>query len=370
MSIVNRKSNRIPSSATILPWGTAASFQIGGDSVPMNAINLATAELKMTIQLQNATSPVTIIAPAISWISQYTVTISYKIGEGKAKNVMYTGQPGRGDAGYLYTIWTRSAPNTAMQTFPEVLSARTVSGTLTEETIPMMFLLDAAATERWCPIQQITFVLSFKQLNQIMFAPNSPNFNAFVNNYWFEFDSGSITPKMPKELCIPDPRKTFINLASIPVGTISIPAVPLVIPGKPLAVFYYMLSAKPATLTSPPTYNLNPNPFSIVTFHQILVAGHPFPINSSYFSVYDATGNNTGTSSHYKELLSNINKYLPDKNTIITYDNWLNVNRVYSILINDTAIFNATTMPLQIGLNTATVNPCDLIVITQYLPTH
>lgn len=369
MSIINRKNNRIPNGGTPFPWGSSTSFNVGGDSLPMNAINMAGMRIKMTIQFQNSTSPVTITAPSISWISQYTIIVSYKLGDGKAKNVLYTGQPGRGDVGYLYSLWTRSAPNTVMQTTPEVLSSRTISGPQIEETIPMLFLLDPASTERWCPIQQINFTLTFKPLNQLMFSPNSPNFNAMVTNYWCEFDSGSITPSMPKELCLPDPRRTFVNLQSLSSG-ISSTNVPIVVSGKPLAVFYFMLTQTPATTSSPATYNLNPNPYSVPTFHQILISGHPFPINPSYSSIYDNTGNNTGTSSHYDELLTNVNKYMPDKNTFITYDNWLSNYRVYSILINDTDIYNAVVMPLQIAFSTALTTTCTLYVVTQYLPTN
>lgn len=369
MSLIDRKSNRIPNAGVPFPWGSAAPFIISNDSLPMNTINLASARLRLTMTFQNNTGDVVISTPAIGWISQYVVTISYKLGDGRAKNVIYTGQPGRGDVGYLYSLWTRSAPNTQMRVTPEVISSRTVKGPNIEETIPLMFLLDPASTERWAPIQQIQFTLSFKPLNLIMSSNNSPTFNVMVTNYWVEFESGTISKSMPKELCLPDPRRTFINLQTLVTGTSSV-NIPITVAGKPLAVFYFMLLQTPATATTPPIYNLNPNNFSATTFHQILVAGHPFPINPSYFVTFDSTGNETGLSAHYDEFLVNVNKYMPDKNTIMTYNTWLNQYRVYSIYINSPDIYNSVAMPLQIQFANPITTNCSLIVVTQYLPTN
>jgi hypothetical protein len=368
MSIIKRKYNSLSYNTNPIPWGTAATIIVPGDNAPTSTMNLSSARLRLTISFQGATGPVTITAPAITWISSYTITITYKVGSNaKGHSVIYTGMNGRGDAGYLYSLWTRSAPNTAMQTFPEVLSSRTITGSLTEESIPIMFLLDSASTERWVPIQQITMSLNFKPLNQLMFCPNSPTFNASVTNYWFDFSSGYIGPNMPRELCLPDPRRTFMYNVPI-LSPITSTNQILAIPGKPLAIFYWFFNQTAATLTSPATYNLNPNPFSVTTYHQIAISGHTFPLEPQYFTTYDATGNNTGTSRHYDEFLMSVNKYMPDKNTSITYDDWLSNHRIYSILMNDVDVFDTIALPLQIIMSSPTVNPCNLYIAVQYLP--
>ena len=321
----------------------------------------------MVINFSNATSGVTILSPAITWVKTYTAQISYKLSNGESKNVIYTGMASRGDVGYVYSLWTRSAPNTAMQNFPEVLSSRTVSGTQTDEYIPLMFLLDCASTDRWLPIQRIELNMYFAPAANIFFAPSSPAFIPNVTNYYLEFPSGTIDTSMPKELYLPDPRRTFINIGSVPVGTLSLPTTTIAISGKPLAVFYYFLSTSGSTTTTPGTYNLNPNPYSVTNYHQIVTAGHPFPPTPTYNAVYDGN-NNTGCIRHYREFLRVVGKYLPKENTSITFDSWLANIRIYGIQINDNAIYNQISLPLQITLSQPTVNPCNIIIVTQYIP--
>jgi hypothetical protein len=187
-----------------------------------------------------------------------------------------------------------------------------------------------------------------------------------IASYNIEFPSAMATPYLDRALMYPDHRKTFNQKDSLVVGKQSI-TMPISVSGKVLEVFYWFKRSAPSTTTTPAVFSFNPNPFSVVTNHQINIAGHSYPLNPNYNSSFTAAGVEVGLSRHYDELLINVNKYNPQRNTFLDYVTWRDSLRIYSILMNDSAVTRATTLNLQILLSQPITVACEFNLAIRYV---
>ena len=370
MDVQSQVHNSISITGPLIPFGSPVVLSVGSGQKfnELSDLSSGTLKLKTVISGTNG-QPYTICKPYISWITSYTITITFKGGKGEQRTVLYTGNNGRGDAGFIYTLIDQSSGRTEDVTMIQNLNPPMTTSKLSlDATIPLRYLIDPLCTKRYLPISYFTIVPVFDTILNI-FSPgaNMPNFAATVVRYALEYPSYRVK-SMPGALMYPDPRLTFVNRKTYPINTSTILET-LNVPGKLLRVFYFMVEQKTSLAAggSPNPYNFNPNPSSVTTYHQINGAGCSFPLNPEYNAVFDLTAE-VGIARHYEEFIQIINKNNPPSNTVISYTTWRDNYRIYAIEVNNSDFFNQTILSLTINLGVATTKPFDLYIVNQYLP--
>jgi hypothetical protein len=372
MSKRSSNSNHVGFPGPLIPWGQPVSLTIGAPSSPSDCMDMSSARFVLTCQavFTGVTPPVDfkICKPAIAWIKQYTLVTTYHDGSGKTKAVSTTGYPGRGDAGFLYSLMDRSSGQTVDVSYPECISRQSgVAFNTFEVTIPVRYLIDPFCTTRFLSISNIMFNPTFDQFLNIFSPPTGGTLSINVIGYHLDYMSYKLD-SLSSGLRYPDPRITFMQASTVQAGETAITQI-INVPGKLIRVFYYFLvdKASAADGTSANPYSFNPHPNAVVTQHQITCSGKAFPLSSSYAATSSPTSS-TGLSRHYYELLSNINKLTPNANTILSYEMYRDNYRIYSIEVDDKDLQYQSSVTLQINLCNPTIVTSNLVMINQYLP--
>lgn len=362
-------NNSLSSVGNPFPFNNQTDLQFGFGSDENAVASMFNARLRLRLNILNSSGTTTILRPNIAWIKNYTVTCTYKLGDGAKKTTTYSSQPARGETGFIYSLMNRSFNNTGMESYPENLQPRVVTGSSTEAIIPLMYLFDFAATERWLPLLHLQLQLSFDSQEKIFFSPGVDPISTLqvqIVSYNLEFPSAIATPYLDRALMYPDHRKTFDQITTWLVGEQS-KTINISVSGKILEVFYWFKDVSSSTSTTPGSFKFNALPFEPVTYHQINISGMSFPLQPQYFAEFTSGGVEIGLFRHYDELLQNINKYTPQRNTFLTYETWRDSFRIYSIEMNNSHAAEATTMPLQIQLSSPASSNCSLQVTTRYV---
>lgn len=372
MEIKKTLPNSIAITGPLSPFGQQVTLNVGSDQKMTSLVDLSSARLRMIVNITGTLGlPCVICKPYIAWITTYTFTPTFKGGKGETRSVLYTGNPGRGNAGYVYSLMDRSAYNTLDQSFVENNRPpfSTMITTL-DVSIPFRYLIDPLCTKRYLPISYFSFVPTFDTFLNI-FAPGDPSqtsLAATVNAYYLEYPS-YIVKSMPMELMYPDPRLTFIQTQNYSTPTSTILQT-INVPGKLLRIFYFFVQEFTSTFGPPVTqnpFNFAANQSSVINQHQLTGSGKVYPLNPVYNAVFTTTSQ-VGLSRHYEEFMCNINKFQPSSNTIITYTEWRDNVRIYSIEVNDDGLFQQTILNFQAQFSTPTSVPFNLYIVSQYLP--
>lgn len=349
------------------PWGVSAVLQFPGDKKSL--MNIHTAKLNVSVNMVGApaNTPITIVKPLAAWITNYIVNIEYYIN-GKSKTVQYNSMVNRGDIAYLYSIMDRSANNTNQELIAENINAQQINGPLWSGDLPLQYLLDFAEEDRWLPIKSMNFQLFFDSVANIFYSAGSTSaFIPQIVEYSMLLQSCEPNSLVLPMMMYPSKVKTKSYNYQWPVGNISNP-ISIATEGKVTEVFYFFFSTTTNTPATVGSYNLNPNPFSVVTYHQINLPSGSYPQTGQYNASYTGGANNFNTNKLYYEFLSGINKYRPSHNTMISQQVWLNAIRPYVILMDNPRSVDIGTVILNIQLSQAPTNPMNIIVFVRSVP--
>ena len=314
-----------PSSSSL--FGTSQSYTItcAGDNVFVN-LNQADIILSLTIQGLTVGQTYGVLRPSVAWASQVQTTVQF-IGPNGTDIINYTGYANRGVAGSVLEVLEYSYNKYNMYNTIEFLTPVTGLNNVTFDVlIPMKFLADIAYDAQLLNIDLITTTITWEQVNKIFSLPSS-SVTVAVNKIDIKYPtiattSAELIPRPIRE--IPN-RQIYIQQQDLLAGANSINASIGV--SFPASVMYYFFIPQNSSV-----YNLNPNPNSVVTTHQLSSMGSVFPLVSNYGAILTPTID-VGLIRHYMELMDIIGKDRPEHDTILTFENWRDIHRIYSIEI-------------------------------------
>jgi hypothetical protein len=348
------------------PWGAPITLQIPGDKSSL--MNLYGAKINLGLSFASAPSSVTIIKPSISWVTSYVLTVIYNVN-GKKKTKSYVSMSNRGDVGYVLSLMNRSAANTSQEAIPENINAQTITGQLYSTDIPLQYLFDFAEEDRWLPINSMTLQMNFDIVQNIFFSLGAtPNFSPIINLYQLLVQSAEPGAIMDPRQMVPSEMITKSYTYTWPIGQ-TVGAFSIGTVGLITEIFYFFMNLTPSTSTTVGAYNLNPNPYSVMTYNQLDLPSGSYPQQPNYAATYVAGGNQNNVNTIYFEFLHAIDKYNPYHNTAFTYQMWLDNIRPYAIVMNNPRSVDIGTIVLNIQLSQPTVNPANLVIFARCEPT-
>lgn len=338
-------------------FGTTQSFIItcAGQNTFLD-LNDTSIILTMTVTNLPAGATYSILRPSLAWVTQMQTTIQFNTDRGKEiKN--YPGYIGRGVAGNMFEIMEYSRAKYDMLAPVEFLNATSgLTNTTFSALIPLKFLCDAAYDANMLNMDTLTFNMSFESLANV-FAFSSGNPVMVVNRVDFKFPTITVTSRevIPKHIREIPNRQIYISQLSVDVGSNSVTST-ISVPFPCSELFYFFLGRGS-------NYSFNPNPTSVVTSHQLTSMGSVYPLSSTYNASYQPGVIETGgVVRHYDELLSIMGKNAPEHNSTLTYTNWRDNFRIYSIEIG-TEQTVGQTVNFQAQFDQLTTTPSDCVFV-------
>lgn len=343
-----------PSSSSL--FGTSQSYTItcAGDNVFVN-LNQADIILNITVRGLPPSGTYGIIRPSVSWASQVQTTVQF-IGPNGTDIINYTGYANRGVAGNVLEILEYSYNKFNMYDPIEFLTpASGLTNTTFDVVIPLKFLADIAYDAQLLNLDLITTTITWENADKIFSFPTT-GVTVGVNKIDIKYPtiattSAELIPRPIRE--IPN-RQIYIQQQDLLSGSNSINASIGV--SFPASVMYYFFIPQNSGL-----YNLNPNPNSVVTTHQLSSMGSVFPLTANYGASLTPTVD-VGLIRHYMELMDIIGKDRPEHDTILTFNNWKDLYRIYAIEIG-VEQHNGQQFNFQSTLSTPTVIPSTCIMV-------
>lgn len=314
-----------PSGARIFGTNQTYTLTCAGSN---NFINLNQADIILSFSVLGlpAGATYTIGRPSTTWINQINVNAQYITPEGP-QIVNYNGYNNRGIAANVLETLEYSAAKYAQYDPMEFLTgASGLTNTDFEVLIPLKFLVDMAYDANLVNIDYITFSITFiSQAEIFTFSAGSPivQCNRFDIKYptWVT-SSPDVIPSVLRE--IPN-RQVYIQNIDLLTGA-SAANTQVAVP-FPASVLYYFFISKDST------YNMNPNPLSIVSSQSLTTMGETFPLNSTYNAIYVPGTSQIGLIRHYMELMDISGKDKPENNTVLSFEEWSTLKRIYCIEI-------------------------------------
>lgn len=342
-----------PSTSSL--FGTSQTYTItaAGDNVFVN-FNQADLIVNLSVQGLPVGGTYGILRPTTAWITQIQTTVNF-IGPNGSDIINYTGYAGRGIAGNVLELLEYSANKFKMYNGIEFL---TPTGGLTNTNfdvmIPLKFVSDIAYDAQLLNVDQITIQITWETINNI-FSFSSVGSTVAVNRVDLKYPTIATTNTelIPRPLREIPNRQIFVQQLDILSGSsgantsIGVPF--------PASVLYYFFVGTNST------YNLNPNPSSVVTTHQLSSMGSVFPLVSSYGASFDST-TDVGLIRHYMELQDISGKDTPDHDSILSFEQWRDVNRIYAIEIGVEQT-NGQQFQFQSSFSSSTVVPSRCVLI-------
>jgi len=284
------------------------------------------------------------IRPPITWINNVQCKITYDLS-GQDHVEQYTSQSFRGDVGYMmelldlsFSAWT-DADRLEYLTTPSTIAQ---AGETFEVAIPLRYLVDPCVTQKFLPVKYFEFQPSWRAQNECVLpaTASTTDFVVTMSNMYFCYPTVQVPPRsIPAGLELPDVRSVYVQALFVGAGQTQTNAT-LVFAGKPNKIFHYFL-ATGATSAALSTYSLSVNTTSIgatevpncITYQQITAGGKGFPISPQYQLTANEKG--VGSAALYHELQYISQNFQPQKNTQVTYENFINKYKIYALDLSD-----------------------------------
>lgn len=322
-----KKWNLQTFSATTRIFGSNSTYTLtcAGQN---NFVNLNQADIVLSLSIVGLPvgATYTVGRPSTTWINQMNVQVEYITPEGP-QIVNYNGYNNRGIAANVLETLEYSSAKYAQYDPIEFLSPQAgLTATDFEVLIPLKFLADAAYDANLVNVDHITFNITFISQPEIFtFTSGTPTVNC--NHLDIKYPSWVVSSPevIPAELREIPNRQVYVQNVDLIAGASAVNtqvAVPF-----PCSVLYYFFISKDST------YNMNPNPLSVVTSHSLTSMGEVFPLISNYGSSYTPGLSQVGIIRHYMELMDISGKDKPENNTILSFPEWFNSKRIYCIEI-------------------------------------
>jgi len=342
------------SSSSVFGTNQTYTISCAGDNVFVN-LNQADIILNITIKGLPNGGTYGVIRPSVSWVNQIQTVVQF-IGPNGTDIINYTGYSNRGIAGHVLELMEYSFQKFNMYDPIEFLTpASGLTQTTFDVLVPLKFLADIAYDAQLLNLDLITMSISWESVDRI-FSFSTSGVTVGVNKIDIKYPtiattSAELIPRPIRE--IPN-RQIYITQQNLLTGADSVNASVGV--SFPASVMYYFFIPQNLGL-----YNINPNPNSVVTTHQLSSMGSVFPLVSSYFSILSPT-TDIGLIRHYMELMDIIGKDRPDHDTILTFNNWRDLYRIYAIEIG-VEQHNGQTFNFQSTLSSPVVVPTTCIMV-------
>lgn len=318
-----------PAGYTIFNTNQTYIISCAGDNTFMS-IHEGDIILSLTINNLPLGSSYDILKPSLNWVMQCDTTIQFITSEGP-KIIDYNGYNLRGEAGHLLELLEYSKPKWDMYSDLEFLEPKNgLTSTTFDVVIPLKFLIDPAYDDKLLNIDYVKFSISWQSQDSIFQFDNTLPLKPSVQCNKVDIKYPTITTSNSSMIAMIDrqiPNRQIyvqkINLLPFSDSANAVISVPF-----PASVLYYFFKS-----TDNVSYNMNPNPNSVVTLHALTAMGNTYPLVTNYGVHYQNGVVEVGMKRHYLELMDIINKDCPEKSNQLSYSKWRDQYRVYAIEI-------------------------------------
>ena len=355
-----QESNSISLSVLRSPstFGSQISLEFSGSDDPSRCINLYDTYFRFIVNVTNREDPLNnyiIIKNILSWFLSYDIHIQYN---GSMKNYSNSALSNRGSVGNILQLFSNSYGHDQMIKQLNLISnGVTQNEDRFEVAVNLRYLFDIAQSSSWQSIKNISINMTMSDVKSIFsFDQNDVNATANISQIYLETNVVKFK-NIPQELSIkekmfflPETSRIYTQAQSINVGD-SVISLTITPPGKQMVLFYMFLQSNNTI------YNTNANS-SYVKNHSIqAMNGKIYPTQNNY----------QGLNRHYNDLIKNIQKWNPNSSSAITYNDFIQSNRIYSISTND-ADMTSGSYSFYTELNQAFTVSCQIICFSIYYP--
>jgi len=340
-------------------FGSQISLEFSGSDLPTKMINLYDTYFRFIINVTGKSTdiePYTIIKNILAWFLNFDINIQYN---GSRRNYSNSALSNRGAIGNILQLFSNSYSKDSMVKRLNLISnGVSQSENQFEVAVNLRYLFDIAQSSSWQSIKNININLTIDNVKNIFkFSDASPTATANISQIYLETCVCQFT--IPETLSLkqqlffmPETSRIYTQSQRVLVGDNSV-SMTITPPGKQIQLFYFF------SQNDGLTYNVNANS-SYVDNHSISsMNGKIYPVQTNY----------SGLNRHYNDLLKNIQKFSPNASSAITYEDFIQSNKIYSISTNDNQM-NSGSYSFFTQLREAFSVPCYIVLFSIYYPTN
>lgn len=340
-------------------FGSQISLEFSGSDDPNMMINLYDTYFRFIINVigrQDINEPYIITKNILAWFLNFDINIQYN---GNRKNYSNSALSNRGSVGNILQLFSNSYSKDIMVKELNLISnGVTQASSSFEVAVNLRYLFDIAQSSSWQSVKNIVINMTMDSVANIFQFYTPATTTAQITQVYLETNVVKFSiPQEPLSLkqklfFMPETSRIYTQSQRVLVGDQSI-SMTITPPGKQIMLYYLFLQ------NDNTIYNTNGNS-SYVKNHSIsAMNGKIYPVQTNY----------SGLNRHYNDLLKNIQKFNPNASSAISYSDFIQTNRIYSISTNDNQMSSGSYSFFTELAEPFTVS-CQIILFSIYYPTR